>query len=367
MNEEDREKLRQLFFSDYKDEIILDEDIRSYFNRVDKDKLLGVLMCYTNTNKEIKEILELKEKDMALVVDYAIKVLNNLYDNIFKTIPIEYSYFFYDLINKDGYMRIKGEDLDYSIAFICFLKRFVIANVNYDNDKSMLEVYIPKDILNVIKNKINDKKFMKEIEQNNEIKTNISAILSAYGVVEFDFLLDIYNKKFKKINRDKLFDYVFLASFVCEDFNFFENEELCLVSTAILDDKEEVISFYKGIDTLEYKIFDKEEYYDIYYGGYINDIEEYDEILDILWSHSEVNEEIVTNFVDEVILDYIGSCQMEEDVSDFLNRTLQENYAFLTANDVKEIKKLLKKIVLKFPSWQYKGYSKEEKMRQEEK
>lgn len=339
--------------------IIKEETIDEFLNRYKKDEILRSMLAYHLTNNLLGKIIVLETTTKKEVIKYAHNNLENIYSGLFEIMNEEYFYFFNDLIKNKGYIKININKLYFPIGFILFINRNLLASVKYHKKEEVVEIFINKEILNIIRKIISNKHIKQENEKNNKVRYNLHAILNTYGVIDLDNLHDIYNKKFAKISKNKLLTKIELYRIIDEDIRLFGDGNMYLIGNISFKEDDDAFSFYYGCEKKEYKIFsNKEDYYRISEGGYLDELKELDEIVDILYDYEEIDENEISDFIEMIVLDYISMNQTEPETADKnLTHNLEKAFNYLLLKDKIKIKKLIKEISNQYPSWHLKGYS----------
>ena len=340
------------------DRIIKDDNLNSYLNKYTKKELLRSMIFYHESNNKLADIFLLDMKKKKEVIEYYVNNQELIYSGLFEYMNKEYYQFFHKLVNKKGYVILNINDLDISIGFILFLHQNLLAAINFHKKEETIEIYIPIDILKVLSKIIKKKEIKLNNKNNNDLRNNINALLDTYGLIELDVLYNIYNKKFGNITKKELLSKIRLFGLLDENIQLYGEANLFLVCNISFDDEDDAFCFYYKREDGEYKIFDnKEDYYYISQGGYINKFEEIDKIVDILDTYG-IDEETEDYFIDFILLDYISTNQRDNELADKnLMHNLNNSFKFLNITDKIILKKLIEKLSNEFPSWYYRGYS----------
>lgn len=340
------------------DRIIKDENLNSYLNQYTKKDLLRGMIFYCESNDKLADIFLLNMKQKKEVIEYYEKSQELVYSGLFEYMNKEYYQFFRKLINNKGYLILNINNIHISIGFILFLHQNLLAAVNFHKRDETIEIYIPKDILKVLSKVIKKKEIKLNNKKNNDLRGNLNALLDTYGLIELDSLYNIYNNKFGSITKNELLSKIRLFGLLDENIQLYGDARLFLVCNISFDDEDDVFSFYYEREDGNYKIFDnKEDYYYISEGGYINKFKETDKIVDILDTYG-LDEETEEYFVDFIVLDYISTNQRDKELANKnLMHNLNNSFKFLNITDKIRIKKLIEKLSNEYPSWYYRGYS----------
>ena len=340
------------------DKIIKDEKLNSFLNRYTKKELFRGMIFYHESNNKLTDIFLLNMKQKKEVIEYYENNQELIYSGLFEYMNKEYYQFFHKLINNKGYLMININDLHISVGFILFLHQNLLAAINFHKKDETIEIYIPRDILKVLSKVIKKKEIKLNNKKNNDLRNNLNALLDTYGLIELDSLHNIYNKKFGNITKNELLSKIRLFGLLDENIQLYGDANLFLVCNILFEDEDDAFSFYYAREDGDYKIFDnKEDYYFISEGGYLNKFEETDKIVDILDTYG-IDEETEEYFIDFIVLDYISTNQRDNELANKnLMHNLNNSFKFLNITDKIIIKKLIEKLSNEFPSWHYRGYS----------
>lgn len=340
------------------DKIIKDENLNSFLKKYTKKELLRGMVFYYESNNKLSEILLLNMNQKKEVIEYYENNQELIYSGLFECMNKEYYQFFHKLINNKGYLKQNINNLHISIGFILFLHQNLLAAINFHKKDETVEIYVPMDILKVLSKIIKNKKIKLNNKKNNDLRDNLNALLDTYGLIELDSLYNIYNKKFGSITEDELLSKIRLFSLLDENIQLYGDTNLFLVCNISFDGEDDAFSFYYEREDGDYKIFDnKEDYFFVSEGGYLNRFEETDKIVDILDAYG-IDEETEEYFVNFIVLDYISTNQRDNEIANQnLMHNLNKSFEVLNITDKIIIKKLIEKLSNKFPSWYYRGYS----------
>lgn len=347
----------------YNDKIVDKEEIINYLNSFSKEELIvqsGIaLACSGDDNFD--DIIDLKKKNKQDIIDFIMKNLDVLYSRLFKYVDVEYFNFFKKIIKNNGYMKIDINNLCFSVSFIMFIRRFLIAKINYDSKNESVEIYMPKEILDSVKKVVNDKKYVKVVRDNSKIIYNIICLIDTYGLIDYDSLYDIYKMEFGDIDVHQLFELIFCYSLLNEGINVYSRDGIVLVCGCNFGIEDEAFDYYNSLGKGEYKVFKKEEYYAIWNKEYIDTIYEYYDLVDYLIDNYEMSEEDIENFKNYVLSDYLYSCMEDMKISKKnLMYKLDELFAGITIIEKSKISKLCENVYYNYPDWRCRGYSKKE-------
>ena len=358
------EKIRKEILSFFNDKISIKED---YYNSYKKEQLIRLFKLYAlaeDNNKELNKAIILSDKNKKEVIEEFKKNRKKLYNNIIKCSDEStiYQLEYYLKKYKKEILEIEEDKLTLSLYFIDFLHANCLAKVNYSKSKRIITFYTPKEILKELENIIKNKKIKKIIKDNTKARNNIRSLLSPYGIISLKDLITIYEKIYHKIKEDDLIEIIIKNTVVDDDLVLSLVEDDYLIYTPVFENEEEALTFYNSLDKkLDYKIFNKKEYEELREGSYHTNYKEYQDIINYLETKTNLDENEIMEFDEDIILDYLYSSQKDEKTAKKnLKNNMPKIYGKLKSKDKTYITKQLEELSKYFPKFNYKGYSNNE-------
>ena len=362
MNQEMEQTIKRIFFSNYKNPINKNESYEEFLLSYEKDdleRILRVNYIIEDDKEKFNNLGFIKTKEE--LKDEIISNNKKIYENIIKNINILlYDEIDYFINNYNGKVQtIELENLEYSPKFMEIIHYNLIAKVNYDEEKNILEIYSPKEVVKIIKELLNDNKIEKECEQNTEIIDNVHCLISTYGVIELSKLYEIYKEVFNDITQDKLLSRILINAFYDEGLKIInEFSDYLLYGIGFRNEKEAQEFLMKIPKKLGYKIYTKEQYNEIKEGSYHYEIEEFDTLFDYLSNELGMNEDEIYEFDNMFVLDYMFSYQMDSDTAKKnLSNNLEKIMPNLDTTKKAHISKMILSIAKNYPVFKFKGHT----------
>ena len=359
-------QIMNLYFENLNDEIVKNETLESYYRSFSEKDLKEFLKIYLLIRDDVTLLNEIpfyEENCKEEMVSYLLEHYEKIYETLLVTMNdsmIEQ----WNLLMKqkgDYQVYLKEDSLQYSISFVINLQKFKLGKVHYQKEKEILEILIPKDLLNLVKKILHQQTFSNQRREINQISVYVKEILMAYGVLSLEKLTEIMNQVFLKIKKEKLIHILRKIAIVSSDLHVFEDGETVLIGNVSFEDEEEVYTFYESTKEKNYKIFTKEEYEELFDGVYHQKFQAYEELIFYLYNHLGFDEETVNYFEQWFILDYLNSSQEDEEVANYnLMVNLKKDLKELRIEDKAFIKKKLKTLAALYPSYVLKGYARKE-------
>ena len=166
-----------------------DDSLEYHLNRMTKEELIKI-----GNNYGVRGLTSLKKADLEIRVK---EIILNKYGYILDLLDEDAYVYLKDVIDKDGNKEYKGSDL---------------INANYFRDrgimftgvnKGKLYVIMPKEILNILKDKLNE-----ELEKSSKINSEVidltAGLIYFYGVCKNKDIIKILKEEYEfKIEEDK--------------------------------------------------------------------------------------------------------------------------------------------------------------------
>lgn len=366
MDDNIRNQIIDMFFKDFQDKIVKNEGLEAFYQSFTKKDLREIFGVYLLIKDDVSVLDvvpfddENKKKEM---VDYLLENYEEIYGTIFLTLDDNIIEQLQMLIKKNGYYKsfVRDEGLSFSIDFISNLFRLKLGKVNYNIENKLIEIYVPKELLEFIKKLLRQKDFSKKRIYINQIHHDVREILEAYGVLSLQDLTKIVNDVFLEIDEEELESILRMVTVISDDLHLFGDGEEMLVGNVCFEDEDEAYTFYESLPEVEYKIFTKEEYEELFEGRYHQKFQVYEELMFYLVSRLDFSEEELENFNEWFVVDYLHSYQEDTEVANHnLMVNLNKDYYELKIEDKAIIKKKLAILGKLYPSYYLKGYAEEE-------
>ena len=367
MIEEMKELIIDNYFNGYQDKINKKESLTSYYNKVTKEDLKMTLGLYTLIKDDVRVLDQVpiqEENTKEEMIQYLIENISEFYFNILSIQENSFVFQLDRLIKAKGHYKQSSvqRGLKYSIEFIIRLKKFHLAQVNYQKELGQLEIQIPVTLLEELKKILANKNFKKENDEYNEVIYNVKKLLNVYGVLPLDKLTKIMKQVFTPIQPKKIATMLRNIDYTNEDINIYGEGKQTLVGNIMFSDIDDAYTFYESLPEGEYKIFTEEEYEDIDDRMYHRKFLPYQELIEYLYSELEMSIPEVEQFEEWYILDYLSSYQKDIDVANQnLMKKLEKEFDTLKLQDKAFIKKRLSTLGNLYPNYGLKGYAIKEK------
>lgn len=362
-----RDSILELYFSKCTYKINKNENLKDYYQSFSKKELQTILGIYLLIKDDSSLLLEVpfhEQNTKKEIIEYLLNHYPTIYQTTLLTINDELLLQLKNLIHYKGYqkMSIKDGELNYSISFLDKLNQLKLAKLNYDNINKEIELFVPKELLELMKKLIHNKDFLKRRQKISEIGRATQEILSAYGILSLSKLTTILNDKYQKIAEETLEEILRMLSTFNNDLNIFEHDTDILIANCSFEEEDDAFPFYESLEDGEYKLFSKEEYEALYNRQYYQQFSEYRDLMRYLYSNLDLSESEMESFKDMILDDYLSSCQLdEEEAKKNLMINLEKIFPDLSLTVKIIIKKKLSNLAKVYPIFYLKGYSIAEK------
>lgn len=358
------EKILDVFCLQFNDKLKSNESYEEYISSFKKDeleRLLKINAVILDDNSKFARVISVSSHKKNNVVEEFKKSIKEIYTNILKNVDEDV------IIQLENYLkRYKNEIFEYnfvekylSLHFIEFLNVNCIAKIKYSKSDNKLYLYTPVEIRNILKEILKDKSIKKSSKENKICKSNLYNLMSTYGVITLDKLLEIYNQVYKKISRDELYDLIMLCGIFDGDIRITKIDDGYLVYNMEFEDEDHALEFYYSItDDIDYKIYTKEEYDEIGEGSYHYNFLEFEKLDSFLQLNLGMDDEEAYMFDQMFVLDYLYSYQIDNnEAKRNLDINLKRDFSELNIIDKSFICKTILAIAKNYPNYNYRGYS----------
>ena len=361
-----RNQLMDIYFENFQDKIVMDEDLKGYYQRVDEEDLKKVLGTYLLIQEDVTLLDKVpfsENYEKEEVVDYFLKNYEEIYGTIFLMLDDSMVKQWRSLLKMEGHYKVyvRKDWLSFSIEFIRKLYMFKLGQVNYNKEDGMIELCVPKDLLVFTKKLLQQKEFSKKRTYINQICCHVKGLLEAYGLLSLKKLTEVINQIYLKIEEEELESILRKITVQSDDFSLFGEGEEMLVGNICFEDEDEAYAFYESLPEGEYKLFTKKEYRELLEGEYHHKFVAYEELMFYLEHHLNFSEEELDDFDQWYVVDYLNSYQEDKEVANHhLMKNLEKDYDGLKIEDKMVIKKKLATLGKLYPVYYLKGYAEEE-------
>lgn len=358
------EKILDVFCLQFNDKLKSNESYEEYISSFKKDeleRLLKINAVILDDNSKFARVISVSSHKKNNVVEEFKKSIKEIYTTILKNVDEDV------IMQLEKYLkRYKNEIFEYnfvekylSLHFIEFLNVNCIAKIKYSKSDNKLYLYTPVEIRDILKEILKDKSIKKISKENKICKSNLYNLMSTYGVITLDKLLEIYNQVYKKISRDELYDLIMLCGIFDGDMRIAKIDDGYLVYTMAFDNDDCALEFYYSItDDIDYKIYTKEEYDEIGEGTYHHNFEEFGKLDCFLQFKLEMPDDVSYMFDEMFTLDYLYSYQIDNnEAKRNLDINLKKDFSELNIIDKSFICKTILAIAKNYPNYNYRGYS----------
>lgn len=268
-------EIRVMFCSNYKDKIIEKESYNEFISSFSKEKIENiykVVSVMEDDNRILSHVLSLSlHPKKVLIEDFTHNVkemYKALISNSKEDILIQINMLLKEH-SSSNIIEFELSSLKYSLNFIDFLNRFAIAKVKYLKRQEIIQVYIPVELKNTLKELLKDKTIEDKCKKNTKFHHEISNIVATYGVIKIKDLSEIYNKIYGKENEKSIFNSVIINRATDDGIRIVNLDTDHLVYATAFEDDEDAVSFYYSLSEKDkYKLYTKEEYEEIGEGIY---------------------------------------------------------------------------------------------------
>lgn len=355
--------IREMYCENFKDKIDENISYKDYFNSFTKKKIEGLIKAYSifDNNKAFPELIILSVQKKNAALNYFIENIKKIYTSILKSLDntLLKQLSIYVKNNKKNVIEIKLENLQYSLKFINFLNNNCIAKVKYLKKEKKLFIYTPIELKNVIKDILKDNTITRISKENSIINKRLYNLLSTYGVIPLKDLIKIYNKIYDKIDQQTMFNKIFIYRINMDDINIALYEDGYLIYNDSFENEDDAFSFFYSLpQSIDYKLYKKEEYEEIGDGIFHQSLKSFDELYNYLYDNLQMNQNDIIEFDDNFILDYMYSYQVDSELAKKnLNSKLNKNFKDMEFDDKIFLSRAILSLAKNYPNFVYKGYS----------
>ena len=222
-------------------ELEKDESLEYYLNKMTKEELLRI-----GYNNKIRGLTSLRKQDL---IERLKDIIVEKLDNMIALLDLERLKYLQEVLKSNGRKEYNPREI---ISASYFRDRGILFTA-VDNRK--LYAVMPEELLNLIKEKLDDE-CNKKSRFNSEVINTLSGLVYYYGVMELATLKRLLEENYEiKITEEDLLDLISIGEEVGYDFQFEED----IISHLDVDNPKEILRKIKESD-LDYAKFDRKPY-----------------------------------------------------------------------------------------------------------
>lgn len=332
--------------------INLNNSYKDYLNKVDKNMLKDRLLFFITVDKnltkdekqeKIAEIAKnkLSKKVMIDKINNTYKVfipqmINNFIGIVYYSLPK-----LLEILDENGYCKVDINEIIVEHSLIInFLANSLLMFAN--KKENYLEIHMPKEILSIIKDKV-DSEMESVIENNDKLFSTIIKLINVYGLFKLSDISKLTNN-FNDYSDDEIRDKIVVFGILAPLFNIKKiNDETIILSNDIDVERDEYFINELLQSKLPYKKYSDEELDKYIDNNYITNLKEYKRVIKSL--QKEVDEEFVEYIMQAILPTFISYYLIDEDLA----------YEFLEDEDLENFYGDFEEIAIKCPIWKLKG------------
>ena len=341
------------FFLENGNKIVKEKTLNEYLNSLSKDELFKIAFMKVYTHIEEENIKKIKSGNKKDIIEFIKDNLYEILETILFNIRYEYIEQLKIVVNSEVDKEYSLYSVKFNYLFIAFLKTFCLADVEYNKDERTLKFFMPKEFKVILNELFKDKNVIKVIKKSCMVYKYVEDVLGTYGIIELEKLYEIVNSRLFRIDKDE-FDYIIYSKILSEEFYIYHYGDKELICYLNFSSEEDAIDFYNN-QTMDYKLYNKQEYKLISSGEYVEKIKTYTKFINYLYDNFGVSKEDMDEIKEMIIIDYIYSARSSLDVADSNFRTNIVKFFDIDNFMIEYLLNLLKKIYDDYPKWIKRG------------
>ncbi|NLL31501.1 MAG: hypothetical protein GX258_10830 [Clostridiales bacterium] len=312
-------------------ELEKDESLEYYLNKMTKEELLRI-----GYNNKIRGLTSLRKQDL---IERLKDIIVEKLDNMIALLDLERLKYLQEVLKSNGRKEYNPREI---ISASYFRDRGILFTA-VDNRK--LYAVMPEELLNLIKEKLDDE-CNKKSRFNSEVINTLSGLVYYYGVMELATLKRLLEENYEiKITEEDLLDLISIGEEVGYDFQFEED----IISHLDVDNPKEILRKIKESD-LDYAKFDRKTLLRAGKPDYIEENKQAVKLERILNELFIIDKEILKEEIEGFIIAIKNEVSIEEASNIFL-----EAYEVETEEEKVILKGELEKLALGIRKWTLKG------------
>lgn len=312
-------------------ELEKDESLEYYLNKMTKEELLRI-----GYNNKIRGLTSLRKQDL---IERLKDIIVEKLDNMIALLDLERLKYLQEVLKSNGRKEYNPREI---ISASYFRDRGILFTA-VDNRK--LYAVMPEELLNLIKEKLDDE-CNKKSRFNSEVINTLSGLVYYYGVMELATLKRLLEENYEiKITEEDLLDLISIGEEVGYDFQFEED----IISHLDVDNPKEILRKIKESD-LDYAKFDRKTLLRAGKPDYIEENKQAVKLEGILNELFIIDKEILKEEIEGFIIAIKNEVSIEEASNIFL-----EAYEVETEEEKVILKGELEKLALGIRKWTLKG------------
>lgn len=329
------------------------EEYLSSFKNEELTRLSITHVWFEDNIEELIEVHNLNKKPKKDIIKYITDDLYKIFSIYGKILCETDLKDLTKIVDDGGNYKVSFDDFEFPLSFINLLNNLSLAKIYYDEKNEMLQIFINKDITNVLKDILHDKDIINYNKQFNEICGYTEGVLNAYGVVPLSVLHELFEKQMYKIDIEELNKVIGGKALFDEIFNMCEYDNDMLIGGLDFYMEDEIINFYNKQEG-EYKYYSKRDFLLLKDDKYMKSFKSYKNLIKYLKANFEGidNTEEIDMFV---IMDYISTAQISvEDADDNFNNNIDELFE-VDEIEKTRIRNMVRQIFNEYPKWKKRG------------
>ncbi|MBQ6841126.1 MAG: hypothetical protein IJO63_03315 [Bacilli bacterium] len=317
---------------------------KDYLEKLNKNELMGVLDTF---HLEYK-----KNCKKQVYVDLILENVNHIVKHTLDLFQIDEFHNIKLFVKKKGKITIRVNHL-----LLDFMRHMERNKLVISDNKTF---YLPKELLDSFKNKLNNKKVISKVKENTEEYKLILGFIDVYGTIDYNKFYESYSKKYKLTKEDALVRIKDIANFYGE-FKFYEDnkkKKIYIASNVIKSLKECKTILNKATD---YAVFTNEELATIHDFSYMAKYKSYKKLMKFINRNYYVekgSQKIVNKYV---LIPYLTNYQLnKESAKNILSSLIDTYFEFNNKKHKNKFMNLVENLALDYPSWNLKGHSERE-------
>lgn len=317
---------------------------KDYLEKLNKNEILNILDMYRIEYK--------KNCKKQVYVELVLENINLIVKHTLDLFQIDEFYNIKLFVKKKGKIVIRVNHL-----LLDFMRNMEKNKLVISDNKTF---YLPKELLDSYKTKIDNKKIMAKIKENTLEYKLILGYVDVYGAIEFDKFYENYKEDYNFSNEDALSRLKNLANFY-GDIRLYEDnkkKKVYLASNSIksLNECKSIIN-----KKSDYATFTNKQLMDIHDFTYMAKFKSYKKLIKFINRNYYIEKGSLKIINKYVLIPYLTSYQKNKDAAREIVSSLIDTY-FEFNNKKHKVKfiALVENLALDYPSWNLKGHSERE-------
>lgn len=340
-------------------EIILEQDnkkinhdwtLEEFLNSFTKDQLIKIPAMIYLYKKEFGRFMVIKEQQKSELIKTVIELLPEYIKTLYTYLNI------WDINIINSHIDITNMNSNFKLKFLTIVKEHLLGRIHYNKKSKKIDIYIPKEIKELVKEISKDKNIAKENKKVNKLYELTRSLVATYGIIEFNRLLKFAKKNNIEISDEEIKQLIYGYNMIDEDFKTYSgDEDLLIVLSLVIPDEDEVFEYYYSMDEEFNDKLTNKTIKDIASGKYMDELVSFKNVKKWLHSNYSMTDKDIEKLKQDTFVAFIENMQYDAENACICFKSEIEFFLEIDEKDKEELMNLLIEVFEEYPKWIKRG------------